>query len=45
MQIDAQIRAASAGIEVERANTLPTVGFGVDAGIQGEDYGFGYGQN
>jgi len=44
-QIGAQVRAASAGIDVERANTLPTIGFGVDAGIQGEDYGFGPGQN
>ena len=44
-QIDAQVRAAGAGIDVERANTLPTIGFGVDAGIQGEDYGFGSGQN
>lgn len=44
-QIDAQVRAARAGIDVERANTLPTVGFGIDAGIQGEDYGFGPGQN
>lgn len=45
VQIDAQVRAASAGIEAERASTLPTIGFGVDAGIQGEDYGFGSGQN
>ena len=44
-QIDAQVRAAGAGIDVARANTLPTVGFAVDAGIQGEDYGFGSGQN
>jgi outer membrane protein TolC len=44
-QIDAQVRAAGAGIEVERASTLPTIGFGIDAGIQGEDYGFGSGQN
>lgn len=44
-QIDAQVRAAGAGIDVERANTLPTIGFGIDAGIQGEDYGFGSGQN
>jgi outer membrane protein TolC len=44
-QINAQVRAAGAGIEVERANTLPTIGFGIDAGIQGEDYGFGSGQN
>lgn len=41
----AQVRAADAGIEVERASTLPTIGLGVDAGIQGEDYGFGSGQN
>ncbi len=44
-QIDAQVRAANAGIDVERANTLPSLGFAVDAGIQGEDYGFGSGQN
>lgn len=44
-QIDAQVRAAAAGVAAERASYLPTVAFAVDAGIQGEDYGFGSGQN
>lgn len=44
-QIDAQVRAAAAGVAAERASYQPTVAFAVDAGIQGEDYGFGSGQN
>lgn len=44
-QIDAQVRAAAAGVAAERASYHPTVAFAVDAGIQGEDYGFGSGQN
>lgn len=44
-QIDAQVRAAAAGVAAERASYQPTVAFAVDAGIQGEDYGFGGGQN
>jgi outer membrane protein len=44
-QIDAQVRAAAAGVVAERASYQPTVAFAVDAGIQGEDYGFGNGRN
>ena len=44
-QIAAQVRAAAAGVAAERASYQPTVAFAVDAGIQGEDYGFGNGQN
>ena len=44
-QLQAQSRAAEAAVEAERASYLPTVAFALDAGIQGEDYGFGSGRN
>ena len=44
-QIGAQVRAANAAIDLERATFQPSLAFAVDAGIQGEDYGFGSGQN
>ncbi len=44
-QLDAATRATQAQVDIERASFLPTVGLAVDAGIQGEDYGFGSGQN
>jgi outer membrane protein len=44
-QIGAQVRAAGAAVDIERASYKPTLAFAVDAGIQGEDYGFGAGQN
>lgn len=44
-QLDAVVQAASAQVELERASYLPTLAFALDAGIQGEDYGFGTGQN
>jgi outer membrane protein TolC len=40
-----RVRAAEAGVEAERAARQPTLGFALDAGIQGEDYGFGSGAN
>jgi outer membrane protein TolC len=44
-QLEAGARAASALVDVERASFAPTIGFGLDLGIQGEDYGFGSGRN
>jgi outer membrane protein len=44
-QLQAQSRAAQAAVDAERASYLPTVAFALDAGIQGEDYGFGSGRN
>lgn len=44
-QAQAGARAAEAQRERERASLKPTLGLGVDAGIQGEDYGFGSGRN
>lgn len=44
-QLAAQIRGAGAAVNAERASYQPTLAFAVDAGIQGEDYGFGPGQN
>lgn len=44
-QLQAQARAASAAVDAERASYRPTLAFAIDAGIQGEDYGFGSGQN
>jgi len=45
LQLDASVRAAGAAVALERASYLPTLAFALDAGIQGEDYGFGPGQN
>lgn len=44
-QLAAGVRAADAGLAAERASYRPTLAFAMDAGIQGEDYGFGSGQN
>lgn len=44
-QLNANIALARAGLTQARAITRPTVSFGVDAGIQGTDYGFGSGKN
>lgn len=44
-QLNANIAAARAGLSQARALTRPSVSFGVDAGIQGTDYGFGSGKN
>jgi outer membrane protein TolC len=40
-----RVRAAEAGVAAERAARQPTLAFALDAGIQGEDYGFGSGAN
>ncbi len=42
---DGRVRAAQAGVVAERAARQPTLAFALDAGIQGEDYGFGSGTN
>ena len=44
-QLDAGANAAAARVDVERAAFAPSVGFGLDLGTQGEDYGFGSGRN
>ncbi len=44
-QLEAGARAAAARVELERAAFQPTIGFGLDLGIQGEDYAFGSGNN
>ncbi|MCC6592175.1 MAG: TolC family protein [Xanthomonadales bacterium] len=44
-EVAAQIRAARAGVDAERAAFQPTLVFALDAGVQGEDYGFGSGRN
>ena len=44
-QLNANIASAQAGLNQARALTRPSVSFGVDAGIQGTDYGFGSGKN
>lgn len=44
-QAESAVQAAEAQIGVERAQLKPTLGVGVDGGIQGEDYGTGHGYN
>jgi outer membrane protein TolC len=44
-QADSAARAADAQVSVARAALKPTLGLGVDGGIQGEDYGTGHGYN
>lgn len=44
-QLEASVRAAAALVDVERATFKPTIGFGLDLGIQGEEYAFGSGRN
>ncbi len=44
-QLDAATRASQARLDVQRAAYKPTLAFAMDAGIQGESYGFGSGEN
>lgn len=44
-QADSVTRAAEAQVDLARAALKPTLGVGVDGGIQGEDYGTGRGYN
>ena len=39
------VKAAQAGIAQAESLRKPTIGFGLDAGTQGEDFGFGVGKN
>ena len=39
--LSASVRAAQAATDAERARAKPTLAFGIDAGIQGEQYRFG----
>jgi outer membrane protein len=40
-QVDEAVRAAEAQIELAQAESRPSLSLGVDAGIQGDKYGFG----
>lgn len=44
-EADSAAKAADAQVGVARAALKPTLGLGVDGGIQGEDYGTGHGYN
>jgi outer membrane protein len=44
-QIAAGVSSAQARAALAKAERMPTLSLGVDAGIQGSDYGFGSGQN
>lgn len=44
-QAQSATRAAEAQVDVARAALKPTLGVGLDGGIQGEDYGTGHGYN
>ena len=41
----ASVKVAQAGILQAESLSKPTIGFGLDAGTQGEDFGFGTGKN
>ncbi|MGQ0836453.1 MAG: TolC family protein [Gammaproteobacteria bacterium] len=44
-QSERAISAAQSQVRIERADLKPTVSFGADGGIQGEEYEFGRGRN
>jgi outer membrane protein len=44
-KLDANLSLAHAGLNQAAAANKPTLSFGVDAGTQGENYGFGAGKN
>ena len=44
-KLDANLALAHAGLSQAAAAGKPTVGFGLDVGTQGENYGFGRGKN
>ncbi len=44
-KLDANLSLAHAGLSQAAAGNKPTVSFGLDAGTQGENYGFGSGKN
>jgi len=44
-QLDSVTRAAESRVQLARADLLPTLSLGVDAGTQGEEYEFGRGRN
>jgi outer membrane protein len=44
-KLDANLALARAALSQASAARKPSIGFGLDAGIQGENYGFGSGQN
>ncbi len=44
-KLDANLALAHAGLSQAAANGKPSIGFGLDVGTQGEDYGFGRGKN
>jgi outer membrane protein len=44
-KLDANLALALAGLSQAAATSKPSIGFGLDVGTQGEDYGFGRGKN
>lgn len=44
-QLDSVTRAAESRVQLARADLMPTLSLGVDAGTQGEQYEFGRGRN
>ena len=44
-KLDASLALAHAGLSQAAAASKPTIGFGLDVGTQGENYGFGRGKN
>ena len=44
-KLDANLALAHAGLSQAAAASKPTIGFGLDVGTQGENYGFGRGKN
>ncbi len=44
-KLDASLALAHAGLSEAAAASKPSIGFGLDAGTQGENYGFGRGKN
>ncbi len=45
IKLDANLALAHAGLSQAAAATKPNIGFGLDLGTQGENYGFGRGKN
>ena len=45
VKLDANLALAHAGLSQAGAASKPTIGFGLDVGTQGENYGFGRGKN
>ncbi len=44
-QLERAVEAAESQVRIERADLLPRLSLGIDAGVQGEEYEFGRGRN